>query len=182
MVGYDCPHCGAHLEAPESLTGKDQTCPVCRQRTIVPLPTVRVVSRPSSPYAAPPKVPGIISIPLLISAIGNCVAAVVWLSTCFGVIFTAVLVVLLVYEFMLYADLGNQMKIVAFSRVKTIAICEIVAGLFSTPALVCGIIILVNLNRVNINAGKMVAPLLPPGAPIPNTKASDALDRLSRGS
>ena len=69
-------------------------------------------------------------------------------------IFTAPLVVLLVFEFMLYADLNNPSKIVPPSKVKTIAICEIVAGLVSLGPLVCGIIILANLSRVDINSGK----------------------------
>jgi hypothetical protein len=69
-------------------------------------------------------------------------------------VFTAPLVVLLIFEFMLYADLNNSTKLVTPSRVKTIAICEIVAGLVSLAPLVCGIIILINLPNVNVNRGK----------------------------
>ena len=91
------------------------------------------------------------------SAIWNCLAALAWLATCFGVIFTAPLVVLLIFEFMLYADVNNRSKVAPPSKVKTIAICEIVAGLVSLAPLVCGIIILTNLSRVDINTGKAPA-------------------------
>ena len=156
MINYECPHCGAGLEAPGSLAGQDQVCPVCRQRTVVPLPTARVAtSALPLPYVESPNPPGIITTPLLISAIWNCLAAIVWLSTCFGIVFTAPLVVLLIFEFMLYADLNNNARIVPPSKVKTIAICEIVAGLISLALLACGIIILTNLGHVNVNKGKV---------------------------
>ncbi len=156
MINYGCPHCGTRLEAPESLAGQDHVCPQCRQRTIVPVPMVRVATRvpPSLPFDESPKAPGIITIPLLISAIMNCLAAVLWLCTCFGIIFTAPLVVLSIFEFMLYADLNNAARIVPPSKVKTIAICEIVASLVSLAPLVSGIIILTNLGQVDINKGK----------------------------
>ena len=152
---YDCPHCGSKLEAPESLAGQDQVCPVCRERTVVPIAKVRAApSLPLPAYTEPPEAPGIITTPLLISAIWNCMAAVLWLATCFGVIFTVPLVVLLIFEFMLYADLNNKNKLVPPSKVKRIAICEIIAGLISLAPLVCGIIILTNISRVDINHGK----------------------------
>jgi len=79
----------------------------------------------------------------------------IWLSTCFGAVFTAPLVVLLIFEFMLYADLNNAGRIVSQSKVRTIVICEIVAGLVSLAPLVSGIIILTNLGNVDINNGKV---------------------------
>jgi len=154
MLCYDCPHCGTRLEAPGALAGQDQVCPACRERTVVPIAKARAAPPPLPPYTVSPRAPGIITTPLLISAICNCICAFSWLLTCIGVIFTAPLVVLLVFEFMLYADLNNQSKIVPPSKVKTIAICEIVAGLVSLGPLVCGIIILANLSRVDINSGK----------------------------
>lgn len=99
-------------------------------------------------------VPAIITTPLLVSAIVNCVAAMFWLLTIFGIVFTAGLVVLLVFEFMLYSDLRNPGKTVTASRVRTIAICEIIAGLVSLAPLVSGIIILTNLDHVDLNRGK----------------------------
>jgi hypothetical protein len=121
---------------------------------VVPIAKARAAPPPVPVYAESPKSPAIITLPLLISAIWNCLAALVWLATCFGVIFTAPLVVLLIFEFMLYADLNNRSKIVSPSKVRTIAICEIVAGLVSLGPLVCGIIILTNLSRVDVNSGK----------------------------
>ena len=159
MIKYTCPHCGMALEAPESLAGQDHECPACHERTIVPRPRVRVSAEPVPPFAPPrPGPPGIITTPLLISAICNCVAAAFWLCTCFGVIITAGLVVLLIFEFLLYSDLHSPSRLVNPSKVKTIAICEIVAGLVSLAPLVCGIIILSNLGKVDINAWKRPGP------------------------
>ncbi len=151
MISYDCPHCHARLQAAESIAGQDQSCPQCNERTIVPV-LKATLAPPARPAA-----PGIITIPLLISAIWNSFAALGWICTCVGVVFAAPLIVLLVFEFMLYAHLTSPDKRVEPSRVRTIAICEIVAGLVSFAPLVCGIIILANLNKVDINAGKLPA-------------------------
>lgn len=156
MIDYLCPHCGASLEAPESLCGQDQKCPQCTQRTVVPIPMARLTNKiVSHPLANGPQPPGIIKVPLLISAICNCVAALFWLMTIFGIIFTIPLVILLIYEFKLYADLHDPKIVVPSSQVKTIAICEIVGGLVSLGAIICGIIILTNLTNADINKGKI---------------------------
>lgn len=155
MIRYNCPHCGAALEAQDSLSGQDQTCPVCQQRTIVPVPTTRVAGPPPiGPVGKSRQVPQIIMIPLLVSAIWNCAAAVGYFFTCIGVVIAVPLIILAIYEFKLYADLTNQQQIVDPARVRKIAICEIIAGLVSLVPLVAGIIILTNLPSVDINKGK----------------------------
>ena len=120
-----------------------------------PVPYATVNTSPPPRPVLPSKAPGIITIPLLISAIWNCLAVVFWISTCFGIFFAVPLIVLLIFEFMLYADLNNSMKIVPPSKVRTTAVCEIVAGLVSLAPFVCGIIVLSNLGRLDINAGKV---------------------------
>ncbi len=156
MIDYLCPHCGTRLEAPESLCGQDQKCPQCAQRTVVPIPMARLASKIiSQPLENGPRPPGIIKVPLLISAICNCVMALFWFITIFGIIFAVPLIVLLIFEFKLYADLHDPKIVVPSSRVRTIAIYEIVAGLVNLGALVCGIIILTNLANADINKGKV---------------------------
>ena len=169
MLEYDCPHCGARLEAPECLRGQDQVCPVCRERTVVPLPLgARSAPAVPAPYVESPKAPAIITIPLLISGVWNCLTAVLALYICFRALsvksgsallfffpLTAAIVVLLIFEVMLYAALNNPARNISPSKVKTIAICEIVAGLLTVAPLVCGIIILTTLGRVDINKGKL---------------------------
>ena len=81
--------------------------------------------------------------------------ALIWFITIFGIIFAVPLIVLLIFEFKLYADLHDPKIVVPSSRVRTIAIYEIVAGLVSLGALVCGIIILTNLANADINKGKV---------------------------
>jgi hypothetical protein len=93
-------------------------------------------------------------IPLLVSAIWNCAAAVGYFFTCIGVVIAVPLIILAIYEFKLYVDLTNQQQIVDPARVRKIAICEIIAGLVSLVPLVAGIIILTNLPSVDINKGK----------------------------
>ncbi len=165
MIDYLCTHCGTRLEAPESLCGQDQKCPQCAQRTVVPIPMARLASKTiSQPLENGPQPPGIIKVPLLISAICNCVMAFLWFITPFSadfpappycIIFAVPLIVLLIFEFKLYADLHDPKIVVPSSRVRTIAIYEIVAGLVNLGALVCGIIILTNLANADINKGKV---------------------------
>ncbi len=91
------------------------------------------------PYAAP----GSIKTPLLISAIANIVLALVWLTIfCFPV--SAGLVVLCIFEFRLYSQADTLRTDDFIEQAKKLAIFEIVGGLFNTPTLICGVLILVN--------------------------------------
>jgi hypothetical protein len=107
-------------------------------------PTVMKTLAPAQVFAPP----GIIRIPILISAIGNVVVATIWLSTCFLFFFAIPCVLLCVFEFRLYmkSDLLKPRDFVA--QAQTLAIAEIVVGLVNMISLVCGIIILVNVPSI----------------------------------
>lgn len=168
-----CPGCGVTVRIPDSngvalppeaaKPTPTAQAPQTPQATPSPAVIPQMQSQPiavASPQAPSSisahtkslEVPAIITTPLLVSAIINCIAAGLWLVTIFGVIFAAPLIVLLIYEFKLHADLRNRTQFVPPSRVKTIAICEIVAGLVNLASLVCGIIILTNLSDIDINS------------------------------
>lgn len=93
------------------------------------------------------QVPPAITVPILVSAIGNVLASFFWISTCAGAILAIPLVLLLRSEFKLYRDLKNREKVISASRIKDNAICEIVVGLWAFVPLICGIIVLFNLSK-----------------------------------
>lgn len=149
MIGYGCPHCGEGLEAPESLGGDEMLCPSCQGRTIVP----RRVARRTY-QATQPGISGV-TVPLLISGIANIVVGLLWLGATFGCAFpiSIGLWVLAVFEFMLYAS-AERMPITKLGRqAHTLGIIEIVAGLFNTVTLVCGIIVLVHASKLPSHRG-----------------------------
>lgn len=107
---------------------------------------------PVPPVAAPAMPTGpdfnMIKIPLLISAIFNCLVALGWVSTCFLFFLAIPLVVLAVFEFMLFSKFTNPSTVPPRSKVQMFAIlecCTIVLG--NVPSLICGILILVNLDK-----------------------------------
>jgi hypothetical protein len=89
-----------------------------------------------------------IKIPLLISAISNVILAIVWTSTCGGVIFAVPMVILCVFEFILYskADRIHPEELAANAQV--IGIFEIIVGLFNWISLTCGIIVLIQVSKL----------------------------------
>jgi hypothetical protein len=118
----------------------------------------RVAAMPTPPPSPSVGPPGIITIPLLVSGIGNMVGAVFWLCTCFLFFLAAPLIILGVFEFLNYSKINNRQVFASQSSIRTLAILEIVAGLINLIALVCGIIILVNIGRVDLNAWKGLPP------------------------
>ena len=90
--------------------------------------------------------------PLLISAIGNIVVSLIWIGTCFLSFLAIPLIILCIFEFVLYSQAG-QIPLNRFaSKAKTLGIFEVIAGLVNTITLVCGIIILVNCSRMQEEA------------------------------
>jgi hypothetical protein len=101
--------------------------------------------------------PGGIVVPLLISAIGNILASLFWISLIVTFFLAIPLVILCVFEFILYAQASRLSPRELANKARSIAIAEIVLGLFlSLPAFVCGIIILVNSGKQRTRI--MVAP------------------------
>lgn len=89
-----------------------------------------------------------ITIPLLVSAIGNIFVSLIWVATCFLSFIAVPLIVLCVFEFMLYAKADTLPPLELARRAKKLAIFEIIVGVFNTIALVCGIIVLVNAPKL----------------------------------
>ncbi len=105
---------------------------------------------PQQPAAAPagPGAPNIIRIPILISAILNSLLALSWIPFCITIILTVPLAVLAVFEILLFINLGKPDYATRKPRIKLIAILEMCAVLLgSVGALVCGIIVMVNLDK-----------------------------------
>jgi len=115
------------------------------------VPILQVIPQSSTPvrvtmpdYHAPAS----IKIPLLISAIGNIVVALLWLTTCFGFIFAVPMIVLCVFEFRLYAVADELPLDELTRRSKTLAIYEIIVGLANLVSLVCGILLMIHAPNV----------------------------------
>lgn len=89
--------------------------------------------------------PGIIRIPMLISGIFSCLAALAWLSGCITFFVAIPLGVLAVFEFMTFAKLSSPQWRQSIGTAKTIQILEICSILLGNVAsMICGIIGLVN--------------------------------------
>ncbi|GJM20020.1 MAG: hypothetical protein DHS20C14_22330 [Phycisphaeraceae bacterium] len=106
---------------------------------------------PPAPVGAPPDL-SIIKIPILISAIFNVLIALAWLPFCVTIVISIPLIALAVFEFMLFTKLNapdvdppslkGRTQIIAI-----LEICTILVG--SVPNLICGILVLVNLNKMD---------------------------------
>lgn len=103
--------------------------------------------------AGPGDVPGV-RIPLLISGIFNILAALGWASTCFLAFVGIPSLVLGIFEFIQFSKLGdpaNRSRLVGSTRIIGILeICSVLIG--NLGSLICGIIVLVNLNQLDDNA------------------------------
>jgi hypothetical protein len=101
-----------------------------------------------------------VKVPVLISAIANIVVGLIWLATCFGVIFTVPMLILSIFEFSLWSRADRLPLYALGDRAKVLGIFEIVVGLVNTPTLICGILVLVN-------GGKLAGAAVPTAEPIP---------------
>jgi len=112
--------------------------------------TPEATTPPSAPAPTPvgPGAPNIIRIPILISAIFNCLGALGWLSTCIAFFIAIPVGILAVFEFMLFVKLGQPDYAQHKQRTKLIAILEMCSILFfGLASLICGIIVYINLDK-----------------------------------
>jgi len=89
-----------------------------------------------------------VTMPVLISAIGNILFGLIWLVTCYGIVIAVPMVILCVLEFNLVSNASRMRPGELASKAQTIAVFEIIAGLFNFVSLVCGIITLVNASSL----------------------------------
>lgn len=92
--------------------------------------------------------PAGVRIPLLVSGILNCLAALWWVSTCALSFLAIPLIVLAVYEFLAFSKLGGADYRRHADHAKTLQILEICTILLgNVGSMVCGIIGLVMGNQ-----------------------------------
>jgi len=100
--------------------------------------------------------PGPVRTPLLISAIGNIVVGLIWMLTIIGIVVAIPMWVLSVFEFRAHARLAHQPRSLhEIDGLRTIAILEIIFGLFNAVSFICGIIALVNNTRLREQAQRL---------------------------
>lgn len=148
-----CSSCGASMQLPFDTA----TPPPVQGQQYPPPP-----SPPPPPFVSPPPSQvvqhyhygrsagfsaGIIA-PLIVSAIFNILLGLFWISTCIGAIVGVPMIVLAIFEFIAMgkANSGHD-RAGTVSMVQVIGVLEIIAGLFNLVSLICGIIVLINLNN-----------------------------------
>lgn len=170
-----CPHCRAAMQFVPEMAGTYVACPICRQAFVMPAgprpevpPTGYGVPATTNPYAESRRGYGQgyaqhgpygpyprydwlagVKVPILISGILNAVAAVIWLLTCLGIIFSVPLFILCVFEFSYYSNADKMPPPRAVHEGRTLGIWEIVVGVFTLNviSLICGILAMVNANQ-----------------------------------
>lgn len=110
-------------------------------------PTPQTPPTQGGPVGAGDPMP--VRIALLVSAIFNILSAVGWAFTCFGIIISIPLVVLAIFEFMLFGKLGAPPYAPHRGRAQVLGILEICTLLVGNlPSMVCGILVLVFLDKL----------------------------------
>jgi len=127
-----CFACAAPIDA------RAEICPKCGVRQP---DRANELSRPS-------KLREGIKVPVLISAISNIVVGLIWAATCIGLVFTIPMVILCIFEFILWSQADNLSPKELGGRAKILGIFEIIVGLVNTPTLICGIIVLINSGKL----------------------------------
>jgi hypothetical protein len=142
-------------------------CPICQQQFILPggpgtpprpPATLHATSTTATGFRPAPSGDWLssIKVPILISGILNVIYCVISLlvmvASCIGVILIPLLIpliVLCVFEFVYYGTADQHPPPKAIRDGRTIAICEIVAGVLSANlfVLVCGILALVSCGQ-----------------------------------
>jgi len=132
--------------------GQEALCGVCRGRTIVPnrnatASSPAVVNYRNVPTSVTSDDRMGIVVPVLISAIGNIVVGLIWISTVCGAVLAVPMFILCIFEFIFYSESDRLARSRFTSKAKTIGIFEIILGLFNMVSLIAGIIVLINLGR-----------------------------------
>ena len=85
---------------------------------------------------------------IMISAIGNIIVGLIWAYTCIGIVLTIAMIAVCIFEFMLYTKIDDLPDSVVASKSHTMAIVEIVMGLFNLVSLVCGILNIIHASKL----------------------------------
>ncbi len=151
-IEFACPFCHSNLKGPPSIAGSTVNCPKCKGRFQVPLPVAQ--SRNDGPLASAQleRLTSGVRTPILVSAIANIVVGLIWMATCFGIIFTIPMVVLCIFEFRLYSSVDEIPATELAERAGKLAIYEFFVGLFNTVTLVCGFLVLINSGKLQRHA------------------------------
>lgn len=102
-------------------------------------------TEPSERYSSQELRP--LTAPVLVSALANLVAGYLWFTVCFGVFLTAPMLVLCAFEFIYFAQASRMPHSDLVRRTTALGIFEILIGVFNGVSLVCGILVLIQLNR-----------------------------------
>lgn len=173
---FPCPYCGGLMAGAADLAGQQVACAHCRCQFLMPGTNVPQQATKPCPFCAEQiafsaikckhcgsapmsaassqsaaRVPTGVTVPLLISAVWNCVVGLACLSSCVPLPLAVPFVILCIYEFKLYGKADGLTPQSLASQAHTLAICEIVAGVFNVVSLPCGIIILINVSSLNRN-------------------------------
>lgn len=136
-----CPHCRGAFTLGRSALPRPPAPPAVVAGSFA---APAIVTNTVASYSPP----GILTTPLLISAIGNIFVSLIWIGTCVLSFMAIPCIVLCVFEFILYAKADTLGPRTFVEKARAIAIFEVIVGLFSTPSFVCGIIILVNAPKL----------------------------------
>lgn len=130
-----CHACGATIDR------RAEICPKCgvRQPSVVGQVNLRI-DDDNDPR-------GMLTTPVLISAIGNVAVGIFWVNTCIGIPLGIAMFILCIFEFMFYSDSDRLSPQQLLKKVGTLAIWEIVCGLFNLVSLICGILLLINKGK-----------------------------------
>lgn len=130
-----CHECGAAIRL------KAEICPQCGVRQ----PSIPDPNRSHESVEKDKR--GLLTTPVLISAIGNIVVGLIWFGTLICIPVGIPMVILCIFEFMYYGDSDRLSPEELIRRAGNLAICEIVCGLFNLVSLVCGILLLINKGK-----------------------------------
>lgn len=90
-----------------------------------------------------------VRVALVVSAVFNLLSAGAWALTCFGIVLSVPLVVLAIFEIMLFSRLGQPPYGVHRGRAQLLGILEICTILVGNlPSMVCGIVVLAFLEKL----------------------------------
>ena len=103
-----------------------------------------------APQASPAVDPELrtVTVPILVSAIANLVGGYLWFTTCLGIVLTAPMFALCVFEFYYFAKAPQMSRAELDRRGSAIGIFELIVGLFNGVSLVCGILTLIALGKL----------------------------------